>query len=92
MHAMRRLILLTVANLIAFALVAPVALAGVAGEGLLGETSDTQVTDAGFVLILFFPIFVGLASLLQHHLEKRKHARDDARKARTQSPVWRGGW
>jgi len=86
MHAMRRLILLTVANLIAFAL------AGVAGEGLLGETSDTQVTDAGFVLILFFPIFVGLASLLQHHLEKRKHARDDARKARTQSPDWRGGW
>jgi len=37
-------------------------------------------------------VFVGLASLLQWHLEKRKHARYDAQKAREQSADWRGGW
>jgi hypothetical protein len=92
MRAMRRLILVTTANLVAFLLLAPVAFAGVGGEGLLGETSDTQVTDAGFILIIFFPTFIGIASLIQYRLEKRKHARDDARKARAQSPDWRGGW
>jgi hypothetical protein len=91
MRAMRRLILLTTANLVAFLLIAPVAF-GVGGEGLLGETSDSQVTDAGFILIIFFPTFIGIASLIQYRLERRKHARDDARKARAQSPEWRGGW
>ncbi len=89
---MRRVILATASSFVAFLLVAPAAFAGVGGEGLLGETSDSQVTDAGFVLIVFFPLFIGFASLLLHHLEKRKHARDDARKAREHSADWRGGW
>jgi fatty acid desaturase len=92
MRAMRRVTLATAATFLAFLVVAPAAFAGVGGEGLLGETSDIQVTEAGFILILFFPIFVGLASLLQARLEKRKHARDDARRAREQSADWRGGW
>jgi hypothetical protein len=91
MRAMRRLTIATAATLLGLLVVAPAAFA-VGGEGLLGETSDATVTDAGFILILFFPVFVALASLVQWRLEKRKHARDDARKAREKSAEWRGGW
>ncbi|HEX2702676.1 MAG TPA: hypothetical protein VHM72_04515 [Solirubrobacteraceae bacterium] len=88
---MRRLILATVATIVALMVITPAAFA-VGGEGLLNETSDADVTWAGFILIIFFPLFIGFASLLQAHLEKRKHARDDARKARERSADWRGGW
>jgi membrane protease YdiL (CAAX protease family) len=88
---MRRLTLATAATLVGLLVVTPAAFA-VGGEGLLGETGDATVTYAGFILIAFFPIFIGFASLLQWRLEKRKHARDDARKAREQSAEWRGGW
>jgi hypothetical protein len=91
MRAMRRLILATVAATTGLLLVTPAAFA-VGGEGLLGETSDATVTWAGFILIIFFPVFITLASMLQAHLEKRKHARDDARKAREGSAEWKGGW
>jgi peptidoglycan biosynthesis protein MviN/MurJ (putative lipid II flippase) len=94
MPAMRRRLLMiytSVAMFAALMVVAPAALA-VGGEGLLGETNDSTVTEAGFILIIFFPLFIGFASLLQAHLEKRKHARDDARKARETSADWRGGW
>jgi hypothetical protein len=91
MRAMRRLILATTATLAALLLVTPAAFA-VGGEGLLVETSDATVTWAGFILIISFPVFITLASILQAHLEKRKHERDDARKAREQSAEWRGGW
>jgi len=91
MRAMRRLILATAATIAALLVVAPAAFA-VGGEGLLGETTDADVTWAGFILIIFFPVLITLASLLQHHLEKRKHERDDARKARESSAEWRGGW
>jgi fatty acid desaturase len=91
MRAMRRLIFATAATLAALLLVTPAAFA-VGGEGLLGETSDATVTFAGFILIVSFPVFITLASILQAHLEKRKHARDDARKARERSAEWRGGW
>jgi hypothetical protein len=77
MPAMRRLLLATGATLVALMLVAPAAFA-VGGEGLLGETDDSTVNWAGLALIVFFPVFIGLASLLQWHLEKRKHARYDA--------------
>ncbi len=91
MRPMRRLILATLATLGAILLVAPTALA-VGGEGLLGETSDATVTWAGFILIIAFPVFITAASILQARLDKRKHDRDDARKAREQSADWRGGW
>jgi hypothetical protein len=90
MRAMRRLILATSTTLFALLVIAPAAFA-VGGEGLLGETSDADVTWGGFILIIFFPLFVGFASLLQAHLEKRKHARDDARKARERPSEGRGG-
>ena len=59
------------------------------GEGTYGETNDQVVTNAGFILIVFFPLFCLLASLLQWRLEKRKYARQAVAKARAQDP---GGW
>ena len=54
------------------------ALAHDGGEGWWGETDDRVVTNAGFILIIFFPLFVFFASLLQWQLEKRKYRRKDA--------------
>ena len=59
------------------------------GEGLWGETDDQVVTNAGFILIIFFPLFILFVSLLQWQLEKRKDRRKAAAKARAQAP---GGW
>jgi len=59
------------------------------GEGWWGETDDRVVTNAGFILIIFFPLFVLLVSLLQWRLEKRKDLRKAAAKRRAQTP---GGW
>jgi hypothetical protein len=59
------------------------------GEGWWGETNDVVVTNAGFILIIFFPLFILLVSLLQWRLEKRKDLRKAAAKRRAQSP---GGW
>jgi ABC-type nickel/cobalt efflux system permease component RcnA len=69
-------------------LAAPV-LAHDGGEGLYGETDDQVVTNAGFLLIIFFPLFCLVASLIQWQLEKRKEQRKAAAKARAEDP---GGW
>jgi len=77
------------------ALTAPVALASEGhdgGEGLWGETNDKVITNAGFILIAFFPLFVLFASLLQWQLDKRKEARKRAAKARVGRADVRGGW
>jgi hypothetical protein len=71
---------------------APSALAHDGGQGLYGEANDKVITNAGFILIAFFPIFIFLASLLQHTLDKRKDRRKKAAKARASRPEWRGGW
>ena len=89
---MRRL-LLTCTSLIVFcALTAPMALAQNSGQGAIGEADDKKVTNAGFILIAFFPVFIVLMSMLQGHLEKRKDARKAATKARNKNAVWKGGW
>jgi hypothetical protein len=59
------------------------------GEGLYGETNDKVVTNAGFILIIFFPLFIFFVSLLQWQLEKRKYRRQAAAKASADAP---GGW
>ena len=60
------------------------------GEGWWGETNDRVVTNAGFILIVFFPLFIFLVSLLQWQLEKRKYRRKEADEdAFGKSP---GGW
>ena len=82
-------------SLVALALLAvtaPAALAHDGGEGLWGETNDKVVTNAGFILIAFFPLFVLFASLLQWQLDKRKEARKRAAKARVARADVRGGW
>jgi hypothetical protein len=62
------------------------------GQGWWGETSDQQVTDVMFAAIIFFPAIIVIFSIIQWRLDKRKHAREDAMKAREASADWRGGW
>ena len=88
----RRLILLTAWSVALVLVAAPAALAHDGGEGYYGQTDDKVVTIAGFTLILFFPVFVFAASMLQGHLEKRKDARKAADKARATNPEWQRGW
>jgi len=71
---------------------APAALAMNNGRGFYGATDDKVVTTAGFILIVFFPTFVLLASLLQKHLEKRKDARVAAAHSHADGDRFRGGW
>jgi hypothetical protein len=58
------------------------------GEGWWGETDDRVITNAGFILIIFFTMFIFLVSLLQWQLDKRKYRRQAEAKRREQS----GGW
>ena len=72
---------------------APAALAHAGGgEGWYGETTDQSVTNAMFLVIVFFPTIIVLFSLIQWRLDKRKHARMEAAKRRAASADWRGGW
>lgn len=77
------------------ALGAPVALAYPGkdhGEGTWGVTNDEVITNAGFLVIAFFPVLILLLSLLQNRLEKRKDRRLKAAKARRARTDLRGGW
>lgn len=73
-------------------LLAPVAEAHNDGRGFYGATDDKVVTDAGLILIVFFPLFVFTMSMLQKALDKRKAARKAAEKAYLGNTQWRGGW
>jgi hypothetical protein len=88
-RAALRTTLLTVALVV---LAAPTALAHDGGEGWWGETNDKVITNAGFFLIAFFPLFVFVMSMLQWRLDKRKDARKAAAKARASRADVRGGW
>jgi len=74
------------------AVLAPVAQAANDGRGFYGATNDKVVTNAGFILIIFFPLFVFTMSMLQRRLDKRKEARKAAAKAHLGNAQWRGGW
>lgn len=77
----------------ALLVLAPDALAhGGGGQGWYGETTDPAITSVMFIAIAFFPTIIITFSLIQWRLEKRKHARMDAAKARAASVDWRGGW
>jgi preprotein translocase subunit SecG len=74
-------------------LLAPAAGAYNDGRGFYGATNDKVVTDTGFILIIFFPVFVFVMSMLQRALEKRKEARKAAHGALVGNGRWRtGGW
>jgi uncharacterized membrane protein len=62
------------------------------GQGWYGETSDKTITNAMFLVILFFPTVITVFAIIQWRLDKRKHARMDAAKRRASSEDWRGGW
>jgi hypothetical protein len=87
----RVLSLLCVALAIALVL-APAALGHDGGEGTYGETNDKVVTNAGFILIAFFPLFVLVMSMLQMGLDRRKERRKAAHKALAREDRVRGGW
>jgi hypothetical protein len=92
---MKRLTSLLLANLTFLLVFASVALADSQndhGEGWFGETSDLDITIAGFILIAGFPTFILLASLLMWRLDKRKDLRKSAAKARAARADSRGGW
>jgi hypothetical protein len=78
--------------LLASLVLAPVASAHNDGRGFYGGTKDVAVTNAGFILIIFFPTFVFVASMIQRQLERRKDARKAAEKAYLSNGQWRGGW
>ncbi len=92
---MRRALPSFLLTLALLAATAPVALAQNGhdgGEGLYGETNDKVITNAGFFLIAFFPLFVFVMSLIQWRLDKRKERRKAAEKARRARADVRGGW
>jgi hypothetical protein len=89
---MRRLLASLAASSTLLLLLAPNALAYNDGRGFYGATNDRVVTNAGFILIIFFPTFVLVMSLIQWRLDKRKHARKAAQKAHAGNSAWRGGW
>jgi hypothetical protein len=86
---LRRLVALA---LLASLVLAPAAQAYNDGRGFYGGTTDPAVTDAGFALILFFPLFVFTMSMLQRALDRRKQARKAAQKGLLGNSHWRGGW
>ena len=91
---MRRTLHTALLTLTLLALTAPAALAEGhdGGEGLWGETDDKVITNAGFFLIAFFPLFIFTMSMIQWRLEKRKDARKAAARARAARADVRGGW
>ena len=92
MPAMVRTALLTLWLL---ALSAPAALAYPGedqGGGWWVPANDKVVTNAGFILILGFPVLVLVLSLLYNKMEKRRLDRLSAAKARKTRADLRGGW
>jgi hypothetical protein len=85
-------LLLSATTLLVFAQIALADSRNDHGEGWYGETNDLIITKAGFVMIAGFPLFILIASLIYHLLEKRKDARTAAAKARTARADTRGGW
>ncbi len=86
---LRRLPISAVLAITALLVAAAPVLAHDNGEGWYGETNDRIVTNAGFILIVFFPLFIFFVSLLQWRLEKRKDQRKAAAKAAAKA---QGGW
>ena len=90
---MKRFAALVTAVSVTLLVLAPAALAHDGGQGWYGPADDKVVTNAGFILIIFFPLFVFVMSMIQWRLEKRKDDRKQAHKARAaDEQAWRGGW
>jgi len=88
----RPLVLLIVLTLALELSLAQLAVAYNDGRGFYGATNDKVVTNAGFILIVFFPLFVFVMSMIQGRLERRKQARKAAHQAHAGNAHWHGGW
>ena len=90
----RHLLAACVTSCLLLLVLVPAALASApnGGQGTYGEADDKVVTNAGFIVIAFFPTLILVLSLLQWRLDKRRDARKAAAKRRTASADWRGGW
>jgi len=88
-HVLRRAPATLVLALTTLLVTAAPVLAHDGGEGLYGETNDRVVTNAGFIVIIFFPLFIFVLSMIQWQLEKRKYRRKAAAKAAADG---QGGW
>jgi hypothetical protein len=62
------------------------------GQGWYGETNDKVITNAMFLVIIFFPTLILVLTLIQWRLDKRKHIKMEAAKRRAANLDWRGGW
>jgi len=71
---------------------APAAQAYNDGRGFYGATNDKVVTNAGFIVIAFFPILIFVLSMLQMALDRRKQRRKAAHKALLGNGHVPGGW
>jgi hypothetical protein len=90
---MRRAFATLLTTALALLVIVPAALASPdGGQGVYGEADDRVVTNAGFLVIAFFPLLILALSLLQWRLDKRKDARKAAAKRRASSASWHGGW
>jgi hypothetical protein len=89
---MRRVLPLLAIALTMVLVLAPAALAHDGGQGTYGTANDKVVTNAGFILIAFFPLFVFAMSMLQMALDRRKERRKAVHKALAREDRVRGGW
>jgi hypothetical protein len=89
---MRRALPLVLLALTTALVLAPAALAHDGGQGTFGIADDKVVTNSGFILIAFFPLFVFAMSMLQMSLDRRKDRRKKAQKALAREDRVRGGW
>lgn len=94
MKRLRSLLATLVATCLLLLVLVPAALASTpdGGTGTYGEADDKVVTNAGFIVIAFFPTLILVLSLLQWRLDKRRDARKAAAKRRAGSASWHGGW
>ena len=82
MKPLRRTVVLAALALVSLLAFAPVAMAA-DGEGLYGRTNDKVITFFCFGVIIFFALFVIVASYAQNRLETRKdRAREDIERLR----------
>lgn len=79
---MKRILLSLAASVMTLLLTSPLAMAA-DGEGLYGRTNDKVITFFCFGVIIFFALFVIVASYAQNRLETRKErAREDIERLR----------
>jgi hypothetical protein len=88
---MRRLTTTLSMSMLMLLVLAPAAMAENDGRGWYGATNDKVVTNAGFIVIVFFPTFVFVMSMIQRKLEKRKEAGKAAKK-QLGDAEYHGGW